>query len=151
MKRRSLFTLGVIGFAIALFGCTNTPPPPKPFMGILDARKLGAGPWEQSQYEVVVHYEDIAPGKYELKIGFGYLPADENLKHMVADAMGVYAIAYTKVLDNPAGDVRVTLSPTVVRELGGTLNGRIHAILSPSPHGKEWVITKHDVFVLPGT
>ena len=133
-----------------LFGCaTNTPPKARPFLGILDARKVDNLPAEQARYEVVVHFEDVNPGRHELKIGFGYNPSDENLRAMVADATNVYAIAHSEVLQTAAGDVRVTLEPVAIRNLGGTLNGRVHAILSPYPHGKEWLVEKHDIFVLP--
>lgn len=146
--------LHVFAFLLAsvfLAGCatSNTPPKPRPFLGILDARKLDAVPALESRYAVVVHFEDVEPGKHELKIGFGYNPSDEALRAMVADATNVYAIAHSEVLQVAAGDVRVTLEPTVVRNLGGTLNGRVHAILSPHPHGKEWLVLKHDIFVLP--
>lgn len=118
-------------------------------MGILDARKLGNGQNESSQYSVVVHYEDIEPGKYEIKVGFGYTPSDEELRKMTQSAQGLYAIAYSQVVEQPTGDLRITIEPTAVRNQNGTLDGKIHAILSKYPHGKEWIITKHDVFPLP--
>jgi hypothetical protein len=137
-------------FCAGLAGCaSNVPPPPEPFLGIADARKLGDGAPEQSAYAIVVRYENAIPGKHEVKIGFGYNPSDEALRAMVADAQNVYAIAHSEVVAQASGDIRVTLEPETVRKQGGTLNGRIHAILSPHPHGKEWVVQKHDIFVLP--
>ena len=136
-------------FAAFLFaGCASTPPPLPVFMGILDAQKIGDGTPEESKYAVVVHYENAVPGQYEIKLGFGYNPSDENLRAMISSSQGVYAIAHSEVLQQPAGDIRVTIEPKVVQKLGGTLNGRIHAILSPYPHGKEWKVTKQDIFVL---
>lgn len=132
-----------------LAGCaSNVPPPPEPFLGIADARKLGDAAPEHSAYAIVVRYENAIPGKHEVKIGFGYNPSDEALRAMVADAQNVYAIAHSEVVNQASGDIRVTLEPETVRKQGGSLNGRIHAILSPYPHGKEWVVQKHDIFVL---
>ncbi|PTY08720.1 hypothetical protein DB347_03880 [Opitutaceae bacterium EW11] len=133
----------------ALFGCLNSGPLVQPFMGILDAYKIGNGPAETSQYQVVVHYEDVVPGKYEVKVGFGYIPTAEDVKIFAQDALGIYAVAHTEVLQKQAGDLRLTLDPSVVRNLQGKLDGKIHAILSKYPHGKEWPTVKHDVFVLP--
>ena len=147
MKAHPLLALFV---CFSFFGCaTNTVAPPRPFMGILDARKIGGGPGEYPAFEVVVHYEDVEPGKYEIKIGFGYTPTDEGLKAFAQTDHGLYAIAHSEVLQKAAGDLRVTLETTVVREQKGILDGKIHAILSKYPHGKEWLITKHDVYVLP--
>lgn len=144
------YPLLVLLTCFSFFGCaSNTPPPPTPFMGILDARKIQGGPNEAPAYEIVVHYEDIIPGKYEIKIGFGYVPTDERLRAIAQGDRGLYAIAHTEVIQNTAGDLRVTLEPTVVRQQNGVLDGKIHAILSKYPHGKEWLITKHHVFLLP--
>lgn len=136
---------------LSLFGCASpsAPTKPPPFMGILDAAKIGTGPRETSKYQIAVHYEDIEPGKYEIKIGFGYTPTDESLKAFAQTSQGLYAIAHSEVLQKESGDLRVTLEPSAVREQKGILDGKIHAILSKYPHGKEWLITKHDVFVLP--
>gem|GEM_PF-3305516 len=142
----ALFVLVCFGFS----GCVDqTPPKPRPFMGIVDARKLGTGSAESSQYEVVVHYEDIEPGKYEIKVGFGYTPTEEGLKAFAASSSGLYAIARSEVLQAASGDLRLTIEPSAVREQKGVMDGKVHAILSKYPHGKEWLITKHDVFVLP--
>lgn len=145
-KLRALVTAMFVMF---FAGCASTPPPPPIFLGIADARRLEGETPESSQYAVVVRYEDVEPGKYELKIGFGYNPTDENLQAMVAGSLGLYAIAYSEVLQQSSGDIRVTLEPRVVQNLGGTLNGRIHAILAPYPHGREWKVAKQDIFVLP--
>lgn len=134
---------------LGLFGCaTPSGPVHHPFMGILDARKIGKGPAESSQYEIVVHYEDVEPGKYEIKVGFGYTPTDPSLRAFAESSHGLYAIAHSDVLQSAAGDLRLTLDPSAVREQKGILDGKIHAILSKYPHGKEWLITRHDVFVL---
>jgi hypothetical protein len=132
-----------------LFGCASTPPPPRPFFGILDARKVSEGPAESAKYEVVVRYENVVPGKHEVKIGFGYTPREDQMHLLSPQSAGVYAIAHTEILQKESGDLRVTLEPTTVRNVGGKMNGRIHAILSDYPHGPEWPVIKHDVFVLP--
>ncbi len=148
MKAYSLLTLAI---CLSFFGCATDsgPPPPRPFMGILDGRKIEGGPDQSPAYEVVVHYEDVEPGKYEIKIGFGYTPTDEGLKAMAQADRGLYAIAHSEVLQSASGDLRVTLEPKVVQDQKGIIDGKIHAILSKYPHGKEWLITKHHVFVLP--
>jgi hypothetical protein len=136
--------------SFAFFGCAaNIPPPPKPFMGIGHVTQLDNKPREYAQYEVVIRYENIVPEKYEVKIGFGYTTTDERLKEIAPGGHGFYAIAYSEVLHQPSGELKVTIEPTVVRNLHGTLDGKIHAILSPYPHGKEWLIAGHDIYVLP--
>ena len=147
MKLSSLFVLLA---SFAFFGCAaNVPPPAKPFMGIGHVTQLGDKPREFAQYEVVIRYENIVPEKYEVKIGFGYTTTDENLKKYAPGGRGYYAIAYSEVLHQPSGELKVTIEPSVVRNLKGTLDGKIHAILSPYPHGKEWLIAGHDIYVLP--
>lgn len=144
--------LSLVMFPVLFFAScatTSTPPPLPPFMGIADAQKLGSGPAETSKYAIVVHYENVIPGKHEIKIGFGYNPTNEDLRAMATGSLGLHAIAHSEVLQQPSGDIRITLEPTVVQNLGGTLNGRIHALLSPYPHGKEWKVIRQDVFVLP--
>ncbi len=144
------YTLLALLIALLFVGCAtnSTPPGPPPFMGILNAKKLGTGSREYSQYEVKVHYENLVPGAYEIKIGFGYLPLDENLSKMAASSLGLYAIAHTEVVQKAAGDLVLTVEPSAVRNAGGKLDGKVHAILSKYPHGKEWLITRQDVFVL---
>ncbi len=135
--------------SLALFGCNSAPPAgPRPFVGILNAKKIGSGPKDKSQYEVVVHYENVEPEKFEVKVGFGYYPSDENVKTLTTSATGIYAIAHSEVLHSTNGDLHLTIEPTVVRDLKGTLDGKIHVTLSPYPHGKEWLIAGHDVFPL---
>lgn len=148
MKPLTLIASLTLVTSFLLAGCASDAPlGPPPFMGILSAKKIGTGPRESSQYQVKVHYENIEPEKYEVKIGFGYVPSDENLSKIAASASGIYAIAYSEVVHNPSGDMVVTIEPAGVRNLG-TLDGKIHAILSKYPHGKEWIIARHDVFAL---
>jgi hypothetical protein len=131
-----------------LFGCASEPPKPRPFLGILSAQKASGDESEFAKYNIAVHYEDVVPGKYELKVGFGYVPTDEKMKAMISPTSGLYAIAYTTILDDANGDLRITVEPAAVRNLGGKLDGKIHAILSEYPHPEEWPVTAHDVFVL---
>lgn len=136
--------------SLAIFGCNSAPPPgPKPFVGILNAKKIGNGPADTSKYEVVVHYENVVPEHYEVKVGFGYYPSDEGVKSLTAAATGVYAPAYSEVLHSTNGDLHLTIEPKIVRDLKGKLDGKIHATLSPYPHGKEWLVAGHDIFPLP--
>jgi hypothetical protein len=136
--------------SFTFFGCaSNLPPPPKPFMGIGTVKQIGDGPRELAKYDVTINYNNIVPDKYEVKVGFGYTSTDEGLKSIAPGGHGFYAIAESEVLHQPEGQLHLTLEPTVVRNLGGKLDGRIHAILSKYPHGKEWLIESHDIFVLP--
>ena len=143
-----LFFLFIL--SLAFFGCNSAPPSgPKPFVGILNAKKIGNGPADTSKYEVVVHYENVVPEKYEVKVGFGYYPTDENVKSLTATATGIYAISRSEVLHSTNGDLHFTIDPSAVRDLKGKLDGKIHATLSPYPHGKEWKVAGHDVYPLP--
>ena len=136
--------------SLAIFGCNSGPPAgPRPFVGILNARKVGSGSADTSKYEVVVHYENVVPEKYEVSVGFGFYPSDENVKELIRDAKGVYAPAHTEVLHSTNGDLHFTIEPTGVRSLKSQLDGKIHATLSPYPHGKEWHVTGHDVYPVP--
>lgn len=145
MKPLSLF---VFALSFLFASCaSDAPSGPPPFMGILSARKIGNGPRATSQYQVKVHYENIEPEKYEIKVGFGYVPSDENLSKMVASASGIYAIAHSEVVHQQSGDMVLTIDPSAARALGA-LDGKVHAILSKYPHGKEWIIARHDVFAL---
>jgi len=147
MKLTPLFALvALLGFA----GCAteSTPPPPRPFVGILSADKIGNGPRDKSSYDVLVHYENVEPDKFEIKIGFGYIPGEQVKKKIGPTSVGVYAISKSEVLHNSSGDVHFTIDPSAVTNLNGVLNGKIHAILSKYPHGKEWVVTSYNVYEL---
>lgn len=139
----------ILFIAFLLFGgCMNQPPPgPPPFLGILSARKVGTGPSETASVAVKVHYENLEPEKYEIKIGFGYTPANKMIE-VGPNSAGVYAVAYTEVVHSASGDIEATIDPVVVRNVGGTLDGKIYAILSPYPHGKEWKVLKYHIVPL---
>lgn len=144
-----LHHLSVLVLCLAFFGCVTEAPMPQPFMGILDAYKIGDGPADTSKYNVVVHYEDIVPGKYEVKVGFGYVPSEEQMRHFTKDAVGIYAVAHSEVLKKQSGDLRLTIEPTAVHAWHGKLDGKIYAILLEYPHGDERPTVKHDIFILP--
>lgn len=144
-----IYPLPALLASLLFFGCASVPPPDKPFMGIGNAKKIDDGPAETSKYDVVIRYDHIIPEKYEVKVGFGYTTTDERLKKFAPGGHGFYSIAHTEVLHDEAGELHLILEPTGVRDLGGTLDGRIHAILSKYPHGKEWLIESHDIYVLP--
>ena len=127
-------------------GCESGPSGPPMFMGIASAHKIGSGPRETSQYTVKVHYENLLPENYEVKIGFGYIPNNKQMALSASDA-GIYAVAHTEVIHSSNGDLVATIDPAVVKNLG-SLDGKIWAILSPYPHGKEWKVLRHDVYAL---
>ena len=144
-----LHLLLALALSAVFVGCNSaTPPGPRPFIGILNAKKIGTGPKETSRYDVLVHYENVVPDKFEAKVGFGYIPSDKNLKSVAASATGIYAIAHNEILHQSSGDLHLTIEPTAVRDLNGTLDGKIHAVLAPYPHGTEWRVAGHDVFPL---
>jgi hypothetical protein len=144
---KSYLLLAVV-FAAGLVGCSTgptPPPPPRPFVGILSADKIGKGPRETSSYEVVLIYENAEPEKNEIKIGFGYVPSEQERKHAGDAPVGVYAVSKSEIIHQKKGELHFTIDPSAVR---GPLDGKIHAILSKYPHGKEWGVLSHSVLEL---
>ena len=147
MKYYLLLLLAVVSAAL-LVGCSTEPtppPPPRPFVGILSVEKIGSGSREKSSYKVVLIYENAVPEKNEVKIGFGYTPSEQERRKGDTAPMGIYAVSKSGILHEKKGELHLTIDPLSVH---GSLDGKIHAILSKYPHGEEWGVLSHSVFEL---
>jgi hypothetical protein len=133
-------------FVAGLAGCATEPAvsPPRPFVGILSAEKIGTGPRETSSYNVVVIYENAVPEKSEVKIGFGYSSPELKPKKGDAKNVGTYATSHSEVLHDSKGELHLTIDPSPVIKAGGVMDGKIHAIISEYPHGEEWKVISHN-------
>jgi hypothetical protein len=147
LTMKSYLLLAVV-FAAGLVGCSTeppSPPPPRPFVGILSAEKVGNGPREKSSYNVVLIYENAVPEKNEIKIGFGYIPSAEEKKKGGKAPVGIYAVSKSEIIHQKKGELHLTIDSSSVH---GPLDGKIHAILSKYPHGEEWGVLSHSVLEL---
>jgi hypothetical protein len=144
-----VFSIVALLITSLFFGCsTESMPVKRPFVFIANAKKIGSGPRETSSYQVTIHYKNLEPDKYEIKVGYGYISSDPKLKPLLGDSNGLFGVAHSEVLHQASGEMDVTIASFDSLKLKGTLNGKIHATLAKYPHGKEWVVASYDVFNL---
>ncbi len=119
----------------------------RPYVYIVSAKKIGNAPRANSDYDVLIHYKNVGPGDHEISLGFGYIPSPDSKIEVHPGDVGIYRVAYTKVIHDSAGELHATIGPRVVNSFG-TMDGKLHVILSKYPHGSDWHPMFHDVFAL---